>query len=108
MLRVCEMNLCYTTSFILLSCILALVMCGSHFELIKGLGQQTGGQGTSPGPFLRQTFFECDRDRKCTHVIQFDGSEEYIMVHGEDTLKKMTKIRITWRKVAVNSVRGMK
>ena len=105
MLRFCEMNLHYATYSIVLSCILAVSARGSHFELISNSGQQTGGQRI--GPFLHKTFFNCDREPKCTHVIQLDGSGEYVVVHGEDALKKITNIRIIWRKVAVNVVHGM-
>ena len=108
MLRVCQMDMHYTIYFTLLSCILVLAMCGSHFELIKNSVPHTGGQGTSSGTFLHKTFFNCDRQPTCTHVIQLDGSGEHVMVHGEDALEKMTNTKMVWKKVAINIIRGKK
>ena len=104
-MRVCKMNFSYKSSFILLSCILTLAICGSHFELIKNSEKKTGEQGT--GPFLHKTFFQCDRQPTCTHVIQIDGSDEFSIVHGDDALLKMTNIRNIWRKMGINAVHGM-
>ena len=106
MLHTCEMNLRYATLLILLSRILAFAICGSHFKLIKISEQKTVEQRT--GPFLHKTFFNCEREPKCTHVVQRDGSGEYVVVHGEDALKKITNTRNIWRKTAINIVRGMK
>ena len=105
MLHACEMNLHYKSSFILLSCIFALAICGSYFELIKNSGQQTREQGT--GPFLHKTIFKCDKEPTCTHAIQLDGSVEYVVVHGEDALEKITNTRMIWKKMILNVVRGM-
>ena len=106
MLRTCDMDLRYTIYFMLLPCVLSLVVCASHFELIKSSGQQTGEQRT--GTFLQKTFFQCDRQSTCTHVIQLDGSGEYVVVHGEDALEKIINTRMIWKKMAINIVRGMK
>ena len=106
MLHACEMNFHYKTSFILLSCILALVVCGSHFELIKNSGQESEG-GAFSGTLLHKTFFQCDRQPKCTHVIQLDDSGEYVEVQVEDALEKITNAKIVWKKMLVNVVQGM-
>jgi len=104
MLRTCDMDLRYTIYFMLLPCVLSLVVCASHFELIKSSGQQTGEQRTRT--FLQKTFFQCDRQSTCTHVIQLDGSGEYVVVHGEDALEKIINTRMIWKKMAINIVRG--
>ena len=101
----CDMNLRYRIPWILLSCILVLAICASHFELINNSGQQKGEQGT--GPFLHKKFFQCDREPTCTHVIKLDGSGEYVVVHGERALVKMTNTRAIWRKMANHAVRGI-
>ena len=108
MLCACLMNVHYIAYFILLSCVVAVAICGSHFELIKNSGKQAGGHGTSSGTFLQKAFFQCDRGSTCTHVIQLDGSEEYVMVHGTDALEKMTNTAMVWKKMSINVVRGMK
>ena len=106
MLYACEINLCHITYFVMLSCAVAVAICGSHFQLIKNSGQQTEEQ--RKGPFLQKTFFQCDREPNCTHVIQLDASEEYVMVHGEDALRKVTNARKVWKKMTINGVHGMK
>jgi len=83
---------------------LAAAICGSHFELIKNSGRQIRKQGK--GPFLHKTFFKCDRQSTCTHVIQLDGSGEYVVVHGEDALEEITNTRMVWKKMTTNIVRG--
>ena len=50
-----------------------------HFALVKYSGQQTGG-GASTETFLHKKIFQCDREPKCTHVIQLDDSGEYVVV----------------------------
>jgi len=105
MLRACEVNLRFAAYSILSSCILAVITHGSYFKLIKSSGQQTGEQGASSGTLLHK-FFECDREPTCTHVIKRYGSEEYVVVHGEVALEKITNTRMIWKKMIINVVRG--
>ena len=106
MVHICEIISHYMTDFIFLSCMLTLAKCGSHFELIENSVQQTGIQGTSSGTFLHRTFFQCDRQPTCTHVVQRDGSGEYVVVHGEDALEQITNARNIWKKMVINVVYG--
>eukprot|EP00112_Aurelia_sp_Birch-Aquarium-sp1_P008367 Seg1919.5 transcript_id=Seg1919.5/GoldUCD/mRNA.D3Y31 product=Fucolectin-4 protein_id=Seg1919.5/GoldUCD/D3Y31 len=56
-------------------------------------------RGSTIGALFNKTFYECDREESCTHVAKLIEKNSFVMVYGEDEMKKLPKNAFIWVKV---------
>ena len=57
---------------------------GIYFKLIKGTIKESNGGSTTL--LIDKEFFQCGREKPCTHVMQV--ASEYMTIHGNEELRK--------------------
>ena len=78
--------------FVLFRSVTSQDTTGMHFKLIKGVNMEYHAGDTSS--LIQKQFFQCGREKSCTHVIQL--TTNFVTVHGSNELemKKGSAVRI--------------
>ena len=100
------MNSRPATYFIALTMV-GSALCGSHFQLVKESGTIMRQAGSSQARPMDKAFFQCDREARCTYVIQHNETQEYTVVYGDVSTEEMEKMLTVWKKMVVSILPGM-
>ena len=96
-----------TASYIIALTMVGSGLCGSHFQLVKESGTIIGQDGSSQARPIDKAFFQCDREARCTYVIQRNETKEYTVVYGEVSTGDIENMSTVWKKMVVNILPGM-
>ena len=96
-----------TASYIIALTMVGSGLCCSHFQLVKVSGTIMRQDGSSQARPMDKAFFQCDREARCTYVIQRNETQKYTLVYGAVSTEEMENMSTVWKKVVVNILPGM-
>ena len=103
----CDMMNSRAASYIIALTMVGSALCGSHFQLVKESGTIMRQDGSSQARPLDKAFFQCDREARCTYVIQRNEAQKYTVVYGEVSTEEMENMSTVWKKIVVKILPGM-
>ena len=81
----------------LLPLVVTYVNGGSFYHL---LNTEKDIETDSTSSFLfNKKFYACDREESCTHVAKELETNSFVMVYGENDMKKLRKTDLIWAKI---------
>ena len=79
---------------------------GSYFQLTKYSEDQSIEEGEAKTHLVHKSFFQCERELECTHVVKIQRTQEYRRLYGKEDLKGITDLAMVWEKMSINKLNG--
>ena len=96
-----------TITYIIALAVVGTGLCGSHFQLVKDSERVIWQEVVSKARPMEKAFFQCDKEARCTYVIQRNETQEYTVAYGEVSTGDIEDMSTVWKKMVVNILPGM-